>query len=102
MQSAMRTKEEYESDMALLRKLEDDTQWDVKPAKTNPIDDKHLTSDGWDGARAKLGLSKEEWGRQVGGIPDDVTHITCYLSLRDQIRRKFGLKPKDEMGILVR
>ena len=100
---AIRTKEEYESDMALLRKLEDDTQWEVKPAKTNSIEDKHFsTSDGWDGARAKLGLSQEEWDKQVGGIPDDTTHITCFFTLKDRIRMKLGLKPKDEILSLVR
>ena len=90
---AIRTKEQYESDMLLLWKLADDTHWYIKPAE-----EKHfLESDGWDGARAKLRLTKEEWGRQVGGIPDDVNHITCFLTLKDRIRRKLRLKPKDRI-----
>ena len=94
----MKTKEYYESGMALLRKLNDDTQWNTKPAE-----EKHLpTTDGFAGARAKLGLSQEEWNKQVGGIPDDTTRITCFFTLKDRIRMHLGLKPKDEILSRVR
>ena len=127
-----RTKERYDSDIEFLKRLEDEhytgdrtrdrAQIDIKPRnKRLQSDSERLESFkkaveslkynremplppscDWRTARETLGLSEKEWEEQVGDIPDDVTHITCFLSFKDRIRRKLGMKPKDEIPILMR
>lgn len=111
----MRTKEEYDEDIELLRSLKQpgykskhvkqtNIESDIIALKSLKYDKKRKYPDScdWRRAREELGLSQTEWEDQVGDIPGEVTNIVCFLSFKDRVRYKLGIKPKGKITYRAR